>query len=108
MSHASSTQFSSASVGAFARAKVASVLILTFAAGGLVGAAVARAYIFGQEPKPGQERIAQDGSGEATAAEPQDAGIPPQLLQLGLTPDERAQIRAVVTRRQPTADSISE
>ena len=89
------------------RFKVAGVLVVTFLAGGFAGGAVDRQLVTPRvaSPEPAPATVSEH---ESKTLESENAGIPPQLLQLGLTPEQRTQIKAVIASRQPTADSISE
>lgn len=91
------------------RGRVAAVLGLTFVAGTFAGVAGTRAFDARdtREPEPAAARVGaqREDSGGAPV---EGAGIPRQIVQLGLSADERERIRAVVARRQPTADSIME
>jgi len=82
-----------------ARARGLALLVVTFLAGGLAGAAVSR-LIPQQVESRGPDR------GLMRQKEPDRDGIPERLRQLNLTPDQEARIRAVSARWQPHADSI--
>ena len=82
-----------------ARIRGLALLVVTFLAGGLAGAAVSR-LIPHQTEGGGPER------GLTRHKEPNRDGIPERLRQLNLTRDQEARIRAVSARWQPHADSI--
>jgi hypothetical protein len=88
---------------ASSRAKVASLLLLTFAAGAIAGVAITRTFF--SSPA---ERAASIRSEDPPPESTENQGIPRQLLQFDLTADQRTRIKQVVARRQPTADSITE
>lgn len=80
------------------RAKGIALLAVTFAVGGLVGIAVERTLLQ-REPEP----VTAPGPGPGW---PDGRVLPPMFRELGLTPQQIAEIRGIMERRKPATDSL--
>lgn len=96
------------------RARGILLLAVTFLAGGVAGAAVYRLFKPPQQTTlAAAERLARlrdlrrgDMTEGGRSVEARNEGIPVTLWNVDLTDEQRAKVRAIMARMQPTADSL--